>query len=147
MKRGLTLTVTEIMNAPVAEVWDALVNPEKVTKLMFGATVISDWEEGSPIIWKGEWKGESFEDKGKILQLEPEKKLQYSHFSPLSGDEDKPENYHTVTIELAEEDSGVLVSLTQDNYKTEEIRDHSKKNWKQMLTTMKELVEESSENS
>lgn len=147
MKRGLTLTVTEIMNAPVAEVWDALVNPEKVTKLMFGATVISDWEEGSPIIWKGEWKGESFEDKGTILQLEPGKKLQYSHFSPLSGDEDKPENYHTVTIELAEEDSGVLVSLTQDNCKTEEVRDRSKKNWKQMLTTMKELAEGSSENS
>jgi hypothetical protein len=43
----------------------------------------------------------AYEDKGKILRFEPRKSLQYSHFSPLSGLHDNPENYHIVTIDLA----------------------------------------------
>src|SRR6187399_1192874 len=91
-----------IINANTAKVWNALTNPEMIKKYMFGATVISDWKEGSKIIWKGEWEGKSYEDKGKILRFEPEKSLQYSHFSPLSGLHDNPENYHIVTIDLEE---------------------------------------------
>jgi len=37
-----------------------------------------------------------------ILKLEPLQTLKYSHFSPLSGLTDKPENYHTVTVELSD---------------------------------------------
>ena len=39
----------------VSQVWDALVNPEKVRRYMFGATVESDWQVGSPIVWTVEW--------------------------------------------------------------------------------------------
>ncbi|HEY5970158.1 MAG TPA: SRPBCC domain-containing protein, partial [Chitinophagaceae bacterium] len=74
-----------IINATTDKVWDALINPEMIKKYMFGTTAISDWKEGSKIIWKGEWDGKSYEDKGKILQLESQRRLQYSHYSPLSG--------------------------------------------------------------
>jgi hypothetical protein len=40
---------------------------------MFGTNVISDWQEGSPILWKGEWQGKKYEDLGVILKLEPER--------------------------------------------------------------------------
>src|SRR2546427_90916 len=80
------------INAPLARVWDTLVDPEAIRRYMFGTTVVSDWKEGGPIVWKGEWKGKAYEDKGVILRLEPERILQYSHFSPQSGLPDTPEN-------------------------------------------------------
>jgi hypothetical protein len=31
-----------------------MTNPEIIKQYMFGTNVISDWKEGSPIVWKGE---------------------------------------------------------------------------------------------
>ena len=129
------------IKAPKARVWDALTNPEKIKKYMFGSTVTSAWKEGSPITWKGEFNGKKYEDKGTILQMKPERLLQYSHFSPLSGAPDKPENYHTVTIELAGEGDQTKVSLAQDKNATEEAREHSEKNWTMMLDGLKKIAE------
>ena len=55
--------------APVAAVWDALTNPALIKQYMFGTDVVSDWREGSPIFWRGEYEGRSYEDKGVILKL------------------------------------------------------------------------------
>jgi hypothetical protein len=67
--------------------------------------------------------------------------LQYSHFSPLSGLPDSPDNYHTVTIELSRQASATHVLLWQDNNPTEQAREHSEKNWSMMLTNLKTLLE------
>lgn len=127
--------------APAQKVWDALVTPSTIKEYMFGTTVISDWKEGSPIVWKGEWQGRKYEDKGVIRQLTPCRALQYTHFSPLSGQPDRPENYHTVTIQLSPDGHQTRVSLTQDNNPTEEARSHSEKNWGTMLEGLKRVVE------
>lgn len=129
------------INAPLANVWDALVNPELIKQYMFGTTVVSDWNVGSPIVWKGEWQGKAYEDKGVLLQLEPERLIQYSHFSPLSGLPDTPEQYHTITIALSEEGTHTIVSLAQDNNATEEDREHSEATWGMMLANIKKLLE------
>src|SRR3954452_6367775 len=92
-----------IIDAPVEQVWGALVNPAAIKQYMFGTNVTSDWKKGSPIVWQGEWQGKAYKDKGVIRQIEPGRALQYTHFSPLSGLPDKPENYHTVTIQLSSE--------------------------------------------
>ena len=134
--------VETTINASADKVWDALINPETIKKYMFGTTVISDWKEGSKIIWKGEWQGKKYEDKGKILIIEPKKQLQYSHFTPSPGVADVPENYHIVTIDLKEDDEHTIVTLVQDNNADEKIKDHSEKNWKTMLASLKKLLEE-----
>ena len=141
MEKNLIAEVSTDIEASPKEVWKALLDPEAVRQYMFGARVDSDWREGSPIVWRGEWKGKAFEDKGVVLSVEPEQKLEYSHFSPLSGMPDQPENYHTVTIELAVRGKGTHVTLAQDKNRTEEARDHSQKNWRTMLEGLKKLVE------
>jgi uncharacterized protein YndB with AHSA1/START domain len=108
---------------------------------MFGTDVVSDWKERSPIVWKGEWQGKKYEDKGVILELEPQRLISYSHFSPLSGLPDVPENYHTVTVELSSKGTNSLISLSQDNNETEQARERSEKNWQMMLTSLKKLLE------
>jgi len=129
------------VDAPRAKVWDALVNPKAIKQYMFGAAVVSDWREGSPIVWKGEWQGKPYEDKGTLLEVEPGRTLRYSHFSPLSGLPDEPGNYHTVTIELSGEGNQTRVALAQDNNPTDEARVHSEKNWGMMLAALKKFLE------
>lgn len=129
------------INVPVEKVWDALVNPLIIKQYMFGTEVISDWKENSPIVWKGIWKEKPYEDKGIILKLVPEKILQYTHFSPLSGTADVPENYHTMTYELSDVGEHTEVSLTQDNNSSEEELQHSQQMWDSMLAGLKKLLE------
>jgi uncharacterized protein YndB with AHSA1/START domain len=140
-KEDLIARASVTVDAPRARVWDALVNPAAIKQYMFGTQVETDWREGSPISWKGEWQGKAYEDKGTILKLEQGKRLQYSHFSPLSGLPEKPENYHTVTIELADEAGKTRVALSQDNNPDEQAREHSKHMWEVMLAELKKFLE------
>jgi len=142
MRNDLTATASTTIRASSAVVWDALVNPESIKKYMFGTNVTTSWREGSPIYWKGEWKGRSYEDKGIVLQFRPPYNLEYSHYSPLSGLPDAPASYHTVSIELADDGHQTHVSLRQDNNPTEESCAHSQKNWETMLTGLKHFVEQ-----
>ncbi len=141
MTKGLVAQASVTVNASLARVWDSLVNPEAIKKYMFGTEVVSDWKEGSPIIWRGEWQGTRYEDKGTILKLEPPRLIQYTHFSPLSGLQDVPENYRNVTIQTSTDGMSTLVTLTQDNNTTQEMREHSKENWEMVLEGLKKLVE------
>ena len=141
MDQGLIAAASTLINASAARVWEALVTPDQVTKYFFGTTVVSDWREGSRIVWKGEWKGKAYEDHGRILKIQPPRMLQYTHFSPLSGLPDVPENSHTVTITLADEGTHTRVRLTQDNNANEQAREHSEKNWQTVLAGLKDLLE------
>jgi uncharacterized protein YndB with AHSA1/START domain len=77
MARGLIAEAATTIDAPREKVWDALVNPLVIKQYMFGTEVESAWEVGSPIVWKGEWQGKPYEDKGVILQLETARRIQY----------------------------------------------------------------------
>ena len=142
MSKNLIAKATITIQAPGSKVWNALVDPKAIQQYMFGTNAVSDWREGSPIVWKGKWQGKPYEDKGVILQLKPGSTLQYSHFSPLSGLPETAENYHTVTIELSDEGDRIRVSLSQDNNATDEQAEHSSQNWMMMLTSLKKYLEE-----
>jgi uncharacterized protein YndB with AHSA1/START domain len=129
------------INASPEKLWDALTNPEIVKQYFFGTNQQSDWKVGSDIIWTGEWEGKQYKDKGKILDVVPGKRLQYTYFSSMMGEEDKPENYRTVSFELAGNCNTTEVTITQDNNKSEESRAHSEQNWKMILDSMKKLLE------
>jgi uncharacterized protein YndB with AHSA1/START domain len=137
----LVATASITIDAPRAKVWSALVTPSAIKQYMFGADVRSDWDEGGAITWSGEWQGKPFKDKGVIRKIKPQDLLQYTHFSPLAGLPDTPENYHLVTIELADRGDQTGVTLTQDNNSTAEEKTHSEKNWTMMLEGLKKFVE------
>ncbi len=141
MPQDFSAVASTEVRAPLAQVWGALTDPEIIAKYMFGARVASTWKKGAAITWTGEWKGKPYQDKGVILQIQPPRLVRYTHFSPLSGLADSPENYHTVTVRLTPKGDLTALSLTQDNNPTEEDRDHSQQNWGAMLAALKALLE------
>jgi hypothetical protein len=58
------------------------------------------------------------EDKEVILAMEPGRRLAHTHFSPLGGQEDKPENYHTRTWTLQDQGGRTLLARAQDTNPT-----------------------------
>jgi uncharacterized protein YndB with AHSA1/START domain len=106
----------------------------------------TDWRVGGPIRFRGEFKGNAYEDKGEIQIFEPEKQLSFSHWSALSGNPDTPEYYHLVTFHLEPGGKTTKVTLTQANL-TGGIRDsdikHRKdfeKNWTVVLEGLDNAV-------
>ncbi|MBS1952520.1 MAG: hypothetical protein OJF59_001870 [Cytophagales bacterium] len=129
------------INAPVSKVWKALTEPEQIKKYLFDTETKCDWKAGSPITFSGVWQGKSYEDKGTILAIEPEKLLKYSYWSGFSGQKDIPENYQIITYRLNETNGKTIFLLTQENSPTQEASDHSASNWNLVLNSLKEMLE------
>jgi uncharacterized protein YndB with AHSA1/START domain len=129
------------ISAPPARVWDALTDPDQIQRFMFDTRVTTDWKPGSPIGWKGVYEGREYEDRGEILAFEPPRLLEVTHFSPLSGQEDRPENYHKLTYVLQSRGSGTRIRLSQDNNGSQAEADHARGMWESMLSGLKRVVE------
>ena len=130
------------INANPEKVWDVLVNPDLVKEYLHGTTMKADWREGGAITWSGEWNGQSYVDKGTVLTYTPYKAIKTTHWSPMSGKVDNPENYHHVTYELNEDNGKTTLTLTQGNSPTQQDADSMIENgWKPMMLEIKELAE------
>ena len=141
MNKTLKSTASITINASTSKVWDALTNPALIKQYLFGTNVKTDWKIGSPITFSGTWEGKTYEDKGKILEIEPGKLLVHTFWSSLAGLPDVPENYKTVRYEVASAGKETKVTIIQDNNENQEEVDHTSQNWKTILEGMKKLLE------
>ncbi len=118
MSKELIIKNSVTISAPAAKVWDALVNPEKTKKYMFGCETVSDWKVGSSLIWRMDYEGKEYiAVKGNIVSIEPGKLLAYTTIDPNNpAIPDIPSNYLTVTYTLAEEKGQTLLTVTQGDY-------------------------------
>src|SRR5688572_24366756 len=150
MAQPLMIKNTIVINASASKVWNALVNPELTKKYMFGCEPVSDWNLGSPLLWKGFHEGkEVVFVKGHIKDIQPEKSLIYTVFDPLNPNlEDKPENYLTVTYSLTSDKGKTTLVVTQGDYnkvgdgkKRYEDSYNNGEGWHPILVQIKSLVE------
>jgi uncharacterized protein YndB with AHSA1/START domain len=136
---GDTVIVRKTIDAPASEVWSALTTPEIIKKYFFGSEVETDWAEGSPIVFRGEYDGRRYEDRGRIRDVEDQKSLSFTHWSEMSGKPDSPENYATVTYDLKKLGGKTEVKVTQTNCMGD--AEQTKKNWRMVLDGLKKTVE------
>jgi len=149
MSNTLIVSSTIHINAPAAAVWNALTNPAQTKEYMFGCETVSDWKQGSELLWKGSYQGkEMVFVKGSIKAIEPGKYLEYTTIDPNSGIEDIPENYLTVTYSLTESNGETELTVTQGDYS--KVGDGQKRydetvaggGWMPILEAIKKLIEE-----
>jgi uncharacterized protein YndB with AHSA1/START domain len=99
------------IRAPIRKVWDALMSPGTISRYMFGTSTVSDWKEGSAIVWRGQCEGRSYEGTGRIIKIEKEHLLQYRQYTMPAQRPPSSENDHIVTIKISESGSQTLVAL------------------------------------
>lgn len=134
--------VETLIRAPGEDVWDAITRPELVKAYFFDTDLVTDWKVGSPLFFRGEWEGKTYEDKGTVLSFVPGRSLAYNYWSSFSGQEDTPERRQIIRFDLEETPDGVRVKVHQSNVDTQERADHSAENWRIVLEAMKKLVED-----
>lgn len=115
MAKELVIRRSLTIKAPASRVWEILTDPEHTKKYMFGCEVISDWEIGSPLLWRGVKDGVIYV-KGILLALDRERLFKFTVFDPNSGIEDTPSNYTTVTINLTAGNGSTTLSVTQGDF-------------------------------
>ncbi|MCE6993165.1 SRPBCC domain-containing protein [Dyadobacter sp. CY323] len=149
MTEPLIIRNSITIDAPAGQVWDALVNPEKTRRYMFGCETVSDWKPGSELLWKGTYEGkEMVFVKGEIVELEPGKRLIYTTIDPNSDIDDTSENYLHVTYELTPDGDKTILDVSQGDYskvadgerRYQESYNHGE-GWNPILVEIKKLVE------
>ncbi len=129
MDRSLIIEKEVIFNTNKNQVWDLLTNPNMTKQYMFGCSVVSNWEIGSPILWIG--KTEENEDityvKGIVSEFIKEEKVSFSMLDPNLGIKDIPKNYAQMTYKLTEINDSTRLILSQDFRGT----DHAEKRYKE----------------
>lgn len=142
MNKDLIAKESVIINASAGKVWDALVNPDKIKKYLFGTEVITDWKVGSKVVFQGEYDGHQYKDKGNVIEVKPNELLQYNYWSSFSGLADEAENYSMVTYTLENlNDQKVKLTWHQKGFANEEGQKHTEKGLTGILAQIKELAE------
>jgi uncharacterized protein YndB with AHSA1/START domain len=138
---GTVATAETDIQASPQRVWTALTEPGQIAEYMGGSRVETTWQVGSPITWSGEYDGHAYQDKGEVLIYDAPDVLSVTHYSPLMGQADRPENYHTLVYTLTAVGDITRLSLAQDGCADEAQAEQFSRNWQQMLEGLKTHVE------
>src|SRR6187455_2030925 len=103
------------IKASTRKVWLALTVPELVKQWQYGSDLLTTWEVGTPIVFRNEWNGQVFEQKGTVVEFSPESRLKYSLFFPRADLEDIPENHFFMTYELTESEGVTSLLVRQED--------------------------------
>lgn len=128
--------------APAKKVWMALTDPSLVKQWQYGSDLLTTWEVGTSIVFRNEWNGRVFEQKGTVLEFTPESRLKYSLFFPQPDVEDTPENYFFMTYELTESGSATSLLIRQEDPRPSANEESSgEEEAPNVLASLQELVE------
>ncbi|MDW3651999.1 MAG: SRPBCC domain-containing protein [Bacteroidia bacterium] len=149
MKESMIITEEVLFKAAAEKVWDLLTNPAMTKQYMFGCELISDWEIGSPVLWKGKTEDgqEMIYVKGEVLEYEAGKKVVSTTFDPHAGMADIPDNYVQLSYEVESRGEGCLLKIVQGDFSKGENAqarfEESREGWRALvIPMMKELLGE-----
>lgn len=129
------------IDASIENLWEAMTNPVHIAKYLHGTETITDWKQGSEIIFQGKYDGQKYKDKGIVQSNVYLKELSYLYFTNFSGLEDKPENYSLVKYIFAEENGKTTFTWHQKGYPDASRQKHAKGGMETMLKHIKAISE------
>jgi uncharacterized protein YndB with AHSA1/START domain len=128
------------IHAPADKVWEVLTSAMSIKEFL-NVTVATSWEKGSAITYQHNYEGETFIDKGVILDIIPQQLLHLAYLPALGNLEDKPDNYQDITVEVTAMDSITTVKITQANIKDGFFGKRAPEIWGEVLRSIKEIAE------
>ena len=131
------------INASIQKVWDTVTRPELVKLWQFGSDLKTTWEVGSEIRFVTAWGDKVFEQRGKIVEIDPPQLLKYSLFAPGPELEDKPENYFMMSYVLTGENGQTRLEIIQENNRLNAVQEEQQGEENSILKSLKELAERS----
>lgn len=108
-----------MIDATPEAVFDALTTSEEIVKYYPLNQVISRWEIGDTVDYKGEVDGQAFTDYGVITQLQRPIVYSYRYWSDNHGTEKTLDNHLTINYKLTLINGATALCLVQDNIKSE----------------------------
>lgn len=142
MAQSITSEASIEIHAPQEKVWEALTDPAIVKQWFFGTELITTWEQNSPIVFRGEWQGKPYEDKGTVVAIKPGEMFEYTHLSSRTALTDTPENYERIGFYLSASPDGITLTIKESNLPSVAARDKSLQLWGTVLANLKQLVEQ-----
>lgn len=137
---------TVLINSTPSLVWKTLTEPALMKQWMGDAVmeinIQTTWQVNGPIVISG-FHHLQFENKGTVLQFEPEKVLRYNFISSLSRLPEIPENYTIIEFALSPIDNQTSLTLVITNFPTETIYRHLDFYWRTTIELIKDLIEKS----
>jgi uncharacterized protein YndB with AHSA1/START domain len=131
--------VSKVVDLSREAVWEGLTNPAIVKQYFFGTDLITTWQPNTPILFRGEWEGKPYEDKGVVQHFTPLQSLSYSYKSSFDPLPDLPENYRLITYQLLHHANGIEIKITQEAA-DQATADHSASNWSSVLDGMVDVL-------
>jgi uncharacterized protein YndB with AHSA1/START domain len=129
------------IDASVEEVWSAITTPDVIREWFFGVETETDWQVGSSLTHRGEYRGRPYEDKGEIVAIEPPRLLVHTHWSDVSGTPDQPESYQEVRWALTPSNGSTILTVSERNLPSDEAKTVSQQSWETVLANLKQLLE------
>lgn len=134
------------IDASPSKVWRALTVPSEAVAWMSDEPLelITDWIVGAPILIRGILHGRlRFQNSGRVEAFEPERVLQYSHWSSLSRRvlPDLAHNHVVIRLELQPSDAGTDLRLRLSNLTSYAVYGHINYYWEIALVALKRHCE------
>ncbi len=134
-----------LINASASKVWVCLTEPNLMKEWMgepgMPLKISTRWIVGTPISIKG-FHHVHFENKGTVMQFEPQKIIQYSHWSSISHLPDSKENYTNITFLLSPDEEKTLLKVQIENFPTASIFKHLDFYWRGTMKVLKDFAEQ-----
>jgi len=132
--------VEGVVPASVEKVWEAFATGEGFSKIYEGITVEGDWRVGGTVVWSGEWEGKAFRDEGVVIAYDQPRRFDYTYWTSFWNLPQTRENTQTISNVFEAVTGGTRVMITQTNIPSAQSRDHSVKNWGDILNRVVERL-------
>jgi uncharacterized protein YndB with AHSA1/START domain len=129
------------INASTQRVWNVITKPEFVKLWQYGSELQTGWKVGSEIRFKTEWDGKTFEQWGKVLDVQQNELVKYTLFAPTPGLEDKPENYFEMSYVLTPESGQTKLEIIQTDNRPGAVQEEPQGEENPILQGLKRIAE------
>ena len=142
MNHTLEVVGNIVINTHVKNVWSTMTEPSYIAQYLYGAETITNWKEGSDIVFQGEYQGQTYKDKGIVVTNIPNKQLSYRYWSGFSGLADELDNYCLIDLTLESiDDQRTMFQWKQKGFSSIANKEHSEQGMEALLSQIKTIAE------